>query len=173
VAVASEPGQGSTFRILLPEALQPAEPVVHPVSVPPPSGKETILLVEDEDLLRAMTAEVLQDLGYRVLDASSGRAALLISGLPERIDLVLTDVVMPGMGGREVWEAVSRQHPESRVLYMSGYTDDAVVRHGVKDAEVALLNKPFTPQELAERVRAVLDAPETQRAGSGRPLQEG
>jgi signal transduction histidine kinase/ActR/RegA family two-component response regulator len=174
VAVDSEAGKGATFRILLPEAPQPAEPLLRPLAeVPPPSGRETILLVEDEDLLRNMTTEVLQDLGYRVLDASSGRSALLVSAQPERIDLVLTDVVMPGMGGREVWEAVSRQHPESRVLYMSGYTDDAIVRHGVTAAEVTLLNKPFTPQELGQRVREVLDAPEGQKAGSGQPLREG
>jgi len=174
VAVASQPGQGATFRVFLPEAPQPAESLLRPlVGQPAPSGRETVLLVEDEDLVRRMTTEVLQDLGYRVLDASSGRTALQVSARPGRIDLVLTDVVMPGMGGREVWEAVSRQHPESRVLYMSGYTDDAIVHHGVLDAEVSLINKPFTPQELGQRVRAVLDAPEGQKAGSGPPLQEG
>src|SRR4029453_17477305 len=132
----------------LPAADQPA-----PVQAPPlprqeaPGGRETILLVEDEDLLRTMTVEVLAELGYNVLEAESGRAALRRSAEVGTIHLVLSDVVMPEMGGREAWLQVSRQHPGARVLFMPGYTDDAVVRHGVREAEVSLLNKPFTPDE--------------------------
>jgi signal transduction histidine kinase/ActR/RegA family two-component response regulator len=158
VSVDTEPGQGATFRILLPAADQPAA-ASPPAPTRVPGGRETILLVEDEDLLRTMTVEVLAELGYTVLEAESGRAALRRSAEASTIHLVLSDVVMPEMGGREAWLHVSREHPEARVLFMSGYTDDAVVRHGVREADVSLLNKPFTPDELARRVRDVLDAP--------------
>jgi signal transduction histidine kinase/CheY-like chemotaxis protein len=157
VEVESAPGQGATFHIRLPAAEQaPSESAVAEASAE--GGKETILLVEDEDLLRSMAAEVLGELGYTVIDADSGGTALERAAQAGPIHLVLTDVVMPGMGGPEVWTEVARLHPESRVLFMSGYTDDAVVRHGVREAEFALLNKPFTPDELARRVRAILDA---------------
>jgi signal transduction histidine kinase/ActR/RegA family two-component response regulator len=160
VTVETAPGKGAIFRILLPAAELPAPaPLRRAPAREAPGGRETILLVEDEDMLRTMTVEVLADLGYTVLEAESGRAALRRSAEAPTIHLVLSDVVMPEMGGREAWLQVSRQHPEARVLFMSGYTDDAIVRHGVREAEVSLLNKPFTPDELARRVRAVLDAP--------------
>jgi signal transduction histidine kinase/ActR/RegA family two-component response regulator len=160
VTLDSAPGKGATFRILLPGADQPLPAQApRPPASEAPGGRETILLVEDEDLLRTMTVEVLGELGYTVLAAESGRAALRRSAEVDTIHLVLSDVVMPEMGGREAWLQVSRQHPEARVLFMSGYTDDAIVRHGVREAEVSLLNKPFTPDELARRVRAVLDGP--------------
>jgi len=167
VTVESVLGQGATFRIVLPAVEQPV-PANTPRPADAPGGPETVLVVEDEDLLRTLTVEVLSELGYTVLEAASGRAALRLSAEAAAIQLVLTDVVMPEMGGRDVWTQVSLQHPEARVLFMSGYTDDAVMRHGVHEAEVSLLNKPFTPNELARRVRDVLDA----RPAAAAPLSK-
>jgi len=123
-----------------------------------PAGKETILLVEDEDGVRFLAHQVLAGCGYRVLDADNGQETLRVSSRHrERIDLVVTDVVMPRLGGREVVERLAGRHPGIRVLFLSGYTDDAVVRHGVLEAEVQFLHKPFSPAALARKVREVLD----------------
>ena len=121
-------------------------------------GRETVLLVEDDPSVRAVVAEVLTQQGYRVLRAPDGQAALeLARGHPAAINLLLTDVVMPGMTGRELAEALTAVRPGLRVLYMSGYTDDAVVRHGVLEEGMPFLQKPFTPRALASKVREVLD----------------
>jgi two-component system cell cycle sensor histidine kinase/response regulator CckA len=116
--------------------------------------------VEDDDGVRALARRILQDSGYNVLVAGSGREAL---GIGEQhggpIQLLVTDVVMPEMGGRPLAEQLLGLHPELRVLYLSGYTDDAVIRHGVLEAEVNFLQKPFEPAALAQKIREVLDAP--------------
>jgi two-component system, cell cycle sensor histidine kinase and response regulator CckA len=158
--VYSEPGRGATFKVYLPrveEGAEPATPLVAQAS--PPRGSETILLVEDEEMLRELIEESLATSGYNVLVAKHGAEALGIAGRREgTIHLLLTDTVMPGMGGRELAKHLVEARQGLKVLYMSGYTDDAVVRHGVLAAEVAFLQKPFTPDALARKVRDVLDA---------------
>jgi DNA-binding response OmpR family regulator len=125
-----------------------------------PRGSETVLLVEDEASLCELVRECLEASGYKVLEASHGKAALDVSERHAgKIDLLMTDVVMPGMSGRELAEHLRGSRPEIRTLYMSGYTDDAVVLHGVLAADMAFLQKPFTTTELARRVREVLDSP--------------
>ena len=121
---------------------------------------ETILLVEDSDGVRDIARRVLERQGYRVLEAPSAGAALELSrNFSGNIDLLLTDVVMPEMSGRVLSETFAKQYPDAKVLFMSGYTDDAVVRHGVLQAETPYLQKPFSPHALAGRVRELLDAP--------------
>jgi two-component system, cell cycle sensor histidine kinase and response regulator CckA len=161
VAVYSEVGQGSTFKLYLPRVAEmPLTAQSTKALAAMPHGTETVLLVEDEDAVRALGRHVLQLCGYTVLEAGHGReAARIATGHTGPIHLLVTDVVMPGgMGGREVAEAVVALHPETRVLYTSGYTDDAVVRHGVLDEGIHFLRKPFTPAALAGKVRTILDA---------------
>jgi CheY-like chemotaxis protein len=159
VAVRSEPGRGSTFEVFLPRTDRDVEAA--PVSGPAPDlrGTETILLVEDEDQVRIVAGAILRRSGYRVLETSNGGEALLVSmDHTDLIHLLLTDVVMPRMSGRKVAEHLISQRPEMRLLFISGYTDDANVRHGVLEAGVAFLQKPFTPDALLRKVRAVLGA---------------
>jgi CheY-like chemotaxis protein len=123
-----------------------------------PRGSETILLVDDDDSMRELAREVLTELGYRVIEARSARAALeaaVLQGGP--IHLLMTDLMMPGMNGRELWLVFAPLHPEARALFVSGYGEGDIVRHGVLKAGTALLPKPFTPDGLALRVRQVLD----------------
>jgi two-component system cell cycle sensor histidine kinase/response regulator CckA len=160
--VYSEPGQGTTFKIYLPRADAPhaQEEVAPPMEGPSPRGAETILLVEDEASLRGLVRECLEAAGYTVLEARHGVEALEISDRhPGPVHLLVTDVVMPLMSARELVEAARASRPEIRVLYMSGYTDDAVVLTGVLAANIPFLQKPFTDLMLARRVREVLDAP--------------
>ncbi len=123
-----------------------------------PRGQEAVLLVEDEEEVRRFTREVLERLGYTVLEAIGAKDAVVIS---ERhlgvINVLLTDVVMPQISGRELAEAIAGARPETRLLFMSGYTDDAIVRHGVLEAGIKFREKPFSPQALAVKVREVLD----------------
>jgi CheY-like chemotaxis protein len=125
---------------------------------PRTTGSETILVVEDDDQVRAFTTAVLVQEGYRVEATDSGPAALAACDrLPAPPDLVLTDVVMPGMSGRELAEALTARFPRLKVVFLSGYTADAVLRHGVEEERVAFLQKPYTPAALARFVREVLD----------------
>jgi CheY-like chemotaxis protein len=159
--VYSEPGDGTTFKIYLPRVDEPVEGVAAPAtSNESLRGAETVLLVEDAAAVRAVTRQVLERLGYTVLEAPNGQAALhLATKHHGPIHLLLTDVVMPELGGRQLAEQLRARRPELKVLYASGYTDDAVVRHGVLQLGVAYLQKPFTPDVLARKVREVLDAP--------------
>ncbi len=157
--VYSEPGQGTAFKIYLPrvdEAVESLEPA--PPAAAPQRGSETVLLVEDEDELRSVAREMLEMYGYTVLEADHPDEALLKA---ERhsgpIHLLVTDVVMPKMSGRDLAQRLAPLRPEMRVLYVSGYTDDAIVHHGVLDPGMAFLEKPFNPDELARKVREVLD----------------
>jgi DNA-binding NtrC family response regulator len=123
-----------------------------------PRGSETILLVEDEDVVRGLARQILEEAGYNVLDARGGDEAIrLCRDLRGPIDLLLTDVVMPEASGKEVADRLTKLRPATCVLYMSGYTDDAIVHHGVVDSDVEFIQKPFTPVALAQKVREVLD----------------
>ena len=157
--VYSEIGKGTTFRIYLPRVVE--DPDRSPVARAPESlqGTETILVVEDDDQVRKLAARALTRLGYRVIEAAGGSEALeACSNSEERIDLLLTDVVMPDMSGKQLVERLSPQRPEMKVLYMSGYTANAIVHRGVIDADTHMLPKPFAPETLARKVRELLDA---------------
>jgi PAS domain S-box-containing protein len=158
VRARSSPGRGATFSIHLPRATQPAAPPDEPPApVSAPSGSETVLLAEDEGAVRRLAARVLRAAGYRVLEAADGEEALRVAAAHEGpIHILVSDVVMPRLGGRALAESLVALRPACRVLFLSGYTDDAVLRHGVREAEYAFLQKPFRPLELAEKVRAVL-----------------
>jgi signal transduction histidine kinase/CheY-like chemotaxis protein len=159
IDVYSEPGLGTTFKIYLPRAVGAAD--TRAPSPDPKSrhrGTETVLLVEDEDGVRTLARVALERLGYRVLAARHGGEALLLCERhPHPIHLLATDLVMPNMSGRELAERLRPLRPEMKVLYMSGYMDDAVVRHGILTAETPFLQKPYTPDALAQKVRDVLD----------------
>jgi PAS domain S-box-containing protein len=193
--VESKPAQGTTIRIYLPRVddtvtaagLRPREeravtgPAAEGASPPPP--RETILLVEDAKRVREVVSEILAMNGYKVLEARQGAEAVKISGRHEGpIHLMLTDVVMPQISGRELAQRLAPLRPDMRVLYMSGYTDDDIVRHGVLGAGMAFIAKPFTPDALAAKVREVLDGPvkaaappvgEPAAAGQAAPSAEG
>ncbi len=162
IEVHSELGRGTTFHIFLPQVREPVSTGKALPGVPNlPPGSEIVLLVEDDDSVRSVARHVLWSSGYTVLEAADGQKALqLLEGHKGPIDLVLSDVVMPHLGGRQLVERLREMRPGLKVLFMSGYTDDAVVRHGVLEADYAFLQKPFTSTVLAQKVRAVLDARE-------------
>ncbi len=159
IIVESKPNVGSTFNVYLPANQEvPQSDTLAAQDLPPQRGSETILLVEDEEMVRDLVQFSLEEAGYPVLAADSGRAALaLVEQHPGPIHLLMTDVVMPEMSGRELAEHFTRHYPTTKVLFTSGYTDDAVVRHGLLTAEVAFLQKPFTLNALLVKVRAMLD----------------
>jgi PAS domain S-box-containing protein len=158
IEVDSAPGMGTSFRICLPRADAPAEP---PSAVPAPAarrGDETILLVEDETVVRHLVAEILETSGYTVMQAGDGPSALeLLRRHSGTLDLLVTDVVMPGMSGPEVAQAVASMRPGTQVLYTSGYTDQAIGHHGVLEPGIAFLQKPFSADDLTRKVRVLLD----------------
>jgi two-component system cell cycle sensor histidine kinase/response regulator CckA len=157
--VSSEPGRGTTFRIYLPEHTGPVEELPSPSTVAPPGGIETILIVEDEPAVRRMASRALRSQGYAVLEATNGAEALeVLSGAAGPVDLVLSDVVMPVLNGRELSERLAIDRPEVRVLFMSGYTDDDIVRRGLLRPGAPFLQKPFVPADLSRKVREVLDS---------------
>jgi PAS domain S-box-containing protein len=158
IEVYSEPGHGTTFKVYLPRADEAATPMSSPARFSVPRGTETILLAEDEDGVRALARLALLASGYDVLEARDGEAALAVSrGHDGPIHLLLTDVVMPKLGGRQLADALTGERPGVRVLFLSGYTGDAIVRHGVLESGTEFLQKPFTPLALARKVRDVLD----------------
>jgi PAS domain S-box-containing protein len=161
IDVWSEPGRGTTFTIYLPCAVDRPElvEIEGGAGDDRERGSETVLLVEDEDAVRALARRILTAEGYTVVEARDGIDALELCSLHEgRIDIVVTDVVMPGLSGRELVDRVERLRPGIRSLYISGYTDEAIVHHGVLDEEVAFLAKPFTAAALGAKVRETLDA---------------
>jgi two-component system, cell cycle sensor histidine kinase and response regulator CckA len=159
ISVHSEPGRGAAFQVYFPvaEGRTPARKSSHGLKAMA-RGAETVLVVEDEGAVRVLVGAVLRRAGYTVLEAGRGTEALRLAGEhPGPVHLLITDVVMPEMGGRELVERLAGLRPGLRVLYLSGYTEDAVVRHGVLQAEVAFLQKPFTMAALTTKVRQVLD----------------
>jgi len=158
--VYSEPGRGTSFKVYLPRVEEPAEPAAAPMAtVEPLRGTETVLVVEDAASVRMVTRQVLERYGYAVLEAPNGETALRLAAKHHgRIHLLLTDVVMPGLSGRQLAEQLAQLRPDMKVLYASGYADQAIVHHGILESGIAYLQKPFTPETLARSVRQVLDS---------------
>jgi two-component system, cell cycle sensor histidine kinase and response regulator CckA len=160
IEVESKPDKGTSFRIYLPQLQGGADLRETELSKrPPPGGGERVLLVEDNSALRKMAGKALAELGYSVIEASSGDDALRIVRDKETtcVDLMVTDVVMPDMNGKKLSEKLVGTYPDMKVLFVSGYTDDSIVHHGVLDEGIAFLQKPFSLHDLAEKVRGVLD----------------
>jgi PAS domain S-box-containing protein len=159
ILVYSELGIGTTFRVYLPRVQRAAAPADVLKPAPPPRGSETILVVEDEDAVRALLCSILQKQGYVLLRARNGAEGLLVcEKYAGKIDLMMTDVIMPSMNGSDLAERLRSVRPGMRVLFMSGYTDAAIMHHGVLSAGAAFIEKPFTMQAVARKVREVLDA---------------
>lgn len=164
ILVESELGLGSAIKVYLPEVQKAlrSSGKLPPSIEKMPHGDETILLVEDDEPVRTFACHILQACGYTVLAAASGQEAVqLAKKHPKHVHILISDVVMPGISGREVAEQVKALKPAMKVLFLSGYTDDAVIRHGILASEVAFLQKPFTPSDLALKVRKVLDRQDT------------
>jgi signal transduction histidine kinase/ActR/RegA family two-component response regulator len=157
--VYSEPGRGTTFKVYFPRVQGTTEHVAAPQAPAALArGSETVLLVEDEDAVRTLVRAVMSGAGYTVMECRDAEEAeFMTRSFGGPIHLLITDVVMPGRSGRELAEQLAPLRPAMRVLYMSGYTDNAIVHHGVIDSGVAFLEKPFTPQQLLRRMREVLD----------------
>jgi CheY-like chemotaxis protein len=157
VELESQPGRGTAVRITLPVCTVPYDPVeALPEPSCPPGRGETVLVVEDSPAVRTLAARMLDDAGYRVLQAARGDEALEVAAATPP-DLVLTDVVMPGMSGSELARVLAERQPSVRIVFMSGYTDDVVTRHGLLERRIAFIEKPFTRAALLSRVRDALD----------------
>ncbi len=163
IEVESEPDAGTTFRLLFPEAEDPA--AAGPGAGPEPlDGTETILLVDDERMVRELVRRLLQERGYQVLEAAGAEEALgLAAGHPGPVHLLLTDVVMPGLSGPELAVRLTAERPETKVLYMSGYTDERLMGRAADTPGAGFLAKPFTPDDLARKLRELLSGPESNR----------
>jgi CheY-like chemotaxis protein len=160
VGVYSEVGQGTSFKIYLPRAEGEADRGLPDRTPQVVGGTETILIVEDDAGVRRLAERVLKSAGYRVLSAANGgEALLLLEELRAPVHLLLTDVVMPGIGGRELAERLRATRPDMRVLYASGYTDDAILHHGVLNDATYFVSKPYTLEALTRKVREVLSHP--------------
>ncbi len=160
IEVYSEPGRGTTVKVYLPAAVPALSPAAPAPAAALPGGGETVLLVEDEPSIRQLSGRILISCGYRVYTAEDGREALKIADrLPVPPDLLITDVVLPGWSGREIAARLQVRYPTLRVMYVSGYTENAIVHHGVLDPGVAFLRKPFSPAALARKVRQALGRP--------------
>jgi len=158
--VYSEPGKGTTFKIYLPRVEEEVDALPRrdePSDLP--KGNETILLVEDDSSVRDLAVRFLRGQGYTILEATNGNEAIRIArkSKKEKVHLLLTDMVMPQMGGKELVERFRSIHPEIKVLFISGYTDTAITHHGLSEPNTALLQKPFSLTSLAKKVREVLD----------------
>jgi CheY-like chemotaxis protein len=161
VTVYSEPGQGTTVKLYFPRYLGAGAPEIAEVkaALPTSSDGEVVLVVEDNDAVRAYSVMSLSELGYVVIEARDAEIALSILDSPRRIDLLLTDVVLPGRSGRELAEEAVKLRPDMRILFTTGYSRNAIMHQGRLDAGVQLLSKPFTFDQLAARVRDVIDLP--------------
>ena len=159
ISVYSEPGYGTTMKVFLPAIMENAiRKPLEGEKIPAYLGSETILVVEDEPAVRSMIVRVLEERGYTILTAGNGAEAMEIDELHSgTFDALITDIIMPRMGGKELSEKIKARHPDIRVLFMSGYTDDSIVHHGILDPGVEFMQKPFSPLALAKKVRAMLD----------------
>ncbi len=167
IDVSSDVGMGTTFRVYLPRIDAGAVPEEMATVPAAEGGNETILVVEDQDSVRVFAAAALNQHGYRVLESPDGDDAIALAARhPERLDLLVTDVVLPGMNGKELSERLTKVRPDLKVLFISGYTADVIAERGVLERGVAFLHKPFTPEELAAKVREVLVPPSAPAAGS-------
>jgi two-component system cell cycle sensor histidine kinase/response regulator CckA len=163
----SEVGKGTTFKVYLPRAEGRGEAADAARASASLRGTETILLLEDEEQVRRVALAILRRHGYHVLEASNATEAFRIcEAHPERIDLLLSDVVMPQMSGPEVARRIARARPETKILCMSGYTDETVVRHGILEAGIAFIQKPLTPDSLLDKIREVLASPPPAQAAA-------
>jgi PAS domain S-box-containing protein len=163
IDVFTEPGRGTTFKIYLPrvEANADQQPE-RPKFLEWATGKETILVAEDEADVRNLTVGILRDLGYRVMEASNGEEGIRVAeqNAEDKIDLLFTDIVMPQLDGKQLADWFGTARPDTKILFTSGYTADAMIQHGISEERIAFLEKPFTPEILAQRVREVLDGQE-------------
>ena len=159
VSIYSEEHQGTTVKMYFPRNLDPALDVVFEdvKAVPGASAEEVVLIVEDNEEVRAYSVMVLSELGYRVVEAADAEQALAIINSKQRLDLLFTDVVLPGKSGRVIADEAQALRPDLKVLFTTGYSRNAIVHHGRLDAGVQLISKPFTFEQLATRVRDVLD----------------
>jgi CheY-like chemotaxis protein len=167
VAVYSEPARGTSVKVYLPRNDQPAVLEAERASATSAHGTETILLVEDDEMVRTLVRETLERNGYKILDAAGPIEARRIADQYRNpIHLLITDVVMPKVSGRDLADQLTRKRHDLKVLYMSGYTDNAVLNSGILQKEVAFLQKPFTPASLSDKVREVLESDgRTRKAG--------
>jgi CheY-like chemotaxis protein len=166
LGVKSEPGAGATFRIYLPRVNEPVEHLAPVTARPAPrGGHQTILVVDDDSQVRQLAKTVLTTSGFNVLEAEGSEQAERLAALHQgAIDILLTDVVMPGCSGREIARHICGNGSKTRVLYMSGYPNDAIAHHGILNSEISLLQKPFSPARLVEKVREVLTPVESPSA---------
>ncbi len=163
IEVCSESGTGTSFKIYLPQSVEtPDKPEVSDVKVGiahMPGGTETVLIVEDEGIVRDIAVNILERLGYKVLNAADGEKAMAVAvDYKGRIDLLMTDVLMPGMNGRQLAERLVQIHPETRILFTSGYTENVIAHNGIIEEELNFIAKPYLPQALAKKLRDVLDS---------------
>ena len=158
IRVYSEPNSGTTFRIYLPRTDATPEPAAAEDPETLPAGTESILVVEDDPSVRELAVIILRNCGYHVQESNNAFEALGLIKENPRYDLVLSDVIMPQMSGKELHDQIKSQLPKIKVLLMSGYTDDALAHHGVLDESLSFLEKPFSPAKLANKVREILDA---------------
>jgi signal transduction histidine kinase/DNA-binding response OmpR family regulator len=174
VRIYSEPGHGTSVKLYLPRTRRPEERAfAHSPQGPAVGGTETILLVEDEPAVRRATREMLLDLGYRVLEAEDGETALARLAGGETVDMLLTDVVIPGpVGSRELARRVKERYPDIAILFASGYTENAIIHHGRLDEDVQLISKPFGRSELAHKIRAILDGRPRGQASATAPVRD-
>ena len=171
ISLYSEPGNGTTFKIFFPATEAAPEEHATFASKPALCGTETVLVVEDSELLRNLISQFLRDSGYKVLIASDGQQALKVADEhPERIDLLLTDVVMPLLGGQELAAKLLAKYPVLTVLFMSGYTNSALLHQGAMEDGKSFLQKPFSPDLLLARVREVLDRAQQAQATKRRAV---
>jgi len=157
--VTSEPGKGATFKMYFPRVNEEPDPMIAPMSDPPiVGGSETILVVEDDPSLRELIVALLEESGYKVIEALDPKEAIEIARKKKRIHLLLTDVIMPDMGGGELAQQISQLRPDVKVLFMSGYSGDLIASHGILEAATNLVEKPFTKHTLLSKLRSVLDS---------------